>query len=303
MTSKILFLFLALLIYFSKNCFSADGGLCVGNLTVRDEPRQDPLDGLTSIGFNNPYKDRDGYLMDPGLCIYHCADYEFTYAALQKGNECRCGGSTALITYAKLNDTLSKTTCNLTCVGNQSYICGGDSGYTIYQAVIPIDKQPQISATEKVSIIRNLKNDKRYDGCIRDSPYCNKRVLNGSKKESSSLTIDDCIAFCKDNNYKYAGLEIGSQCFCDNSYDSFNMLNPEECSSSCIGNKDELCGGPLALSIYTVPPDDNRLKIGLGVGIPLFVLVFSGIGIGLCLYCRNLRKQKEKDMNIANVKG
>ncbi|CAG8742898.1 34887_t:CDS:2 [Gigaspora margarita] len=317
MTSKILFIFLTLLIYFSKNSLSAEDGLCVGNLTIRFEPRGDSvgcyifngtstdgLDGLTSIGFSDPYKDRDGNLMDPGLCIIHCADYGFTYAALRKGNECRCGLPTSLVTYTKLNDTLSKTICNFPCVGNASYPCGGDSGYTIYQAIISIDKQPQISAAEKVSIIRNLKNDKRYEGCIRDSPYCNQRALNGSKKEFSSLSIDDCISFCKDNNYKYAGLEIGSQCFCDNNYNSINMLNPEECSSSCTGNKYELCGGPLALSIYSIPPSDNSLKIGLGVGIPLFVIIVAGIG--LFFYRHKLHKQKEANkhqgMNIANAK-
>ncbi|RIB30106.1 hypothetical protein C2G38_2153562 [Gigaspora rosea] len=290
MTSKILFIFLTLLIYFSKNCFSAEDGLCVGNLTIRFEPRGDSvgcyifnststdgLDGLTSIGFSDPYKDRDGNLMDPGLCVIHCADYGFSYAALRKGNECRCGLSTALVTYTKLNDTLSKTICNLPCIGNASYSCGGDNGYTIYQAIIPIDKQPQISAAEKVSIIRSLKNDKRYEGCIRDSPYCNQRALNGSKKEFSSLSIDDCISFCKDNNYKYAGLEIG--------------------------NKYELCGGPLALSIYSIPPSDNSLKVGLGVGIPLFVIIV--VGIGLFLYQRHRHKQKEANIHqgvkIANA--
>ncbi|CAG8608278.1 13255_t:CDS:2, partial [Cetraspora pellucida] len=213
MASKILFIFLTLLIYFSNDGFSAndDSGTCVGNLTRRDEPRSDPLDGfdgLTSIGLSDPYKDRDGNLMDPGLCIYHCANYGFTYSSLGKSNQCRCGGPTALVTYTKLNDTLSKTVCNLTCIGNSSFMCGGDNGYTIYQATIPIDKQSQISATEKVSIIRNLKSNKTYNGCIRDSPYCNQRALNGSKKEFNSLSIVDCVAFCKNNNYNYAGLEI-----------------------------------------------------------------------------------------------
>ncbi|CAG8793046.1 37026_t:CDS:2, partial [Racocetra persica] len=287
---------------------NGDTETCVGNLTRRYIPRTDPLgcyvfndstidgfDGLKSIGLSDPYKDRDGNLMDPGLCTIHCANYGFAYSGLRKGGSCRCGGSTALITYTKLNDTLSKTVCNLTCIGNSSYICGGDDGYTIYQEAIPIDKQPQISAAEKVSIIRNLKNIKTYNGCIRDSPYCNQRALTGSKKEFSSLSIDDCITFCKNNNYKYAGLEIGSQCFCDNNFDSLNMLNPEECSSSCIGNKSELCGGPLALSIYSVPPDppeDPRLKIGLGVGIPLFII--AGAVLLLCFYKRKQRKNTDE---------
>ncbi|CAG8573556.1 8179_t:CDS:2 [Racocetra fulgida] len=159
-------------------------------------------------GLSDPFKDRDGTLMDPGLCIYHCANYGFIFSGLTKGGQCRCGGSTALVTYTKLNDTSSKIVCNLPCVGNSSYTCGGDNGYTIYRETIPM--QLKISALQKVFIIQNLKYNKQYNGCFKESPYCNQRMLKGSKKEVISLSVGDCVNFCKNNNYSYAGLEIGT---------------------------------------------------------------------------------------------
>ncbi|CAG8560254.1 35837_t:CDS:2, partial [Racocetra persica] len=253
----------------------------------------DGFNGLASIGLSDPFKDRDGSLMDPGLCIYHCANYGFVYSGLTKGDECRCGGSTALVTYTKLNDTLSKIVCNASCVGNSSYPCGGDIGYTIYQEPIPMP--PKISALQKVSIIQDLKNNKKYIGCFKESPNCNQRILKGSNEEVISLSVEDCVNFCKSNHYNYAGLEIGTQCFCDNDFKHINMLRPEECSSSCTGNDSEICGGPLAVSIYSVPSDtDNTIPIVLGVVIPLFIIITAAI-CGCYIYKRRSKNQTQDE--------
>ncbi|CAG8809637.1 19581_t:CDS:2, partial [Racocetra persica] len=105
---------------------------------------------------------------------------------------------------------------------------------------------------QKLEIINDLSlnKDVRYKGCYKESPYCNQRMLNGTSEEHSGMTIEDCLKFCGGNNFKYAGLEVGSQCFCDNDYRSLTRLSIEECSSSCEGNSSQICGGPLALSIY-----------------------------------------------------
>ncbi|CAG8595317.1 14611_t:CDS:2, partial [Racocetra fulgida] len=167
--------------------------------------------------------------MDPGLCTIHCADYLFKYAALTGGNKCRCGNDNGLDSYIKLTN----------------------------------DKVPNIDISQKLEIINDLylNKDIRYKGCYKESPYCNKRFLNGTSEEASGMTIEKCLKFCGENKYKYAGLEkvfksfdyhtqVGSQCFCDNDYRSLTRLSIEECSSSCEGNNSQICGGPLALSIY-----------------------------------------------------
>ncbi|CAG8727917.1 2560_t:CDS:2 [Gigaspora margarita] len=242
-------------------------GECIGNLTRRNHPSTvplgcyirnssfttDTLNGLANLNFSDPYQDRDGNLMDSGLCIIHCADYLFTFAALTNGNQCRCGNKTGLDAYTKLTDeSLVNQTCNLNCVGNSSYICGGKDGYTVYNALTSISSYipPTIDINQKLEIIHNINKNVRYKGCYKDSPYCNQRLLNGPSEDVINMKIDSCLSYCSQNKYTYAGLEIGSQCFCDNKYDSLTRLSIDECSSSCEGNNSEICGGPLALSIY-----------------------------------------------------
>ncbi|CAG8790927.1 7777_t:CDS:2, partial [Dentiscutata erythropus] len=189
----------------SKEIFFYNFGECVGNLTRRNHPTSDPLgcyifnnalnkdtlNGLSNLDFADPYKDRDQNLMDPALCIIYCADYLFKYAARRRGKECRCGNENGLDGYI----LTSTTYCNMTCVGNSSYMRGGENTYAIYEV-----------------------------GYIKDSPYCNQRSLNGYSIERSGMTVEMCIGYCKQKNFEIVGLEIGSQCFCDHDFNSYTNL-------------------------------------------------------------------------------
>ncbi|CAG8588822.1 4008_t:CDS:2, partial [Acaulospora morrowiae] len=292
---------------------------CVGNLTRRDGPRTDPLgcfikdglandtlDGLTKIGFHDPYTDRDKVLMDPGLCIDFCANYLFTFSALTKGTQCRCGNQDGLKAYIKT----SNSSCSTPCVGNSSYVCGGEEAYTVYAATldsnkIPLGGLPTIE--KKKDILKNLKNDIRYMGCFKDSPYCNVRILNDTTHdEKDHMTVDTCLAYCSKKNFTYAGLEVATQCFCGNSYDSFTALSSEDCGSSCGGNNSQLCGGPLALSIYEVltnPVASNSSSSSLSGGI-IAAIVLGGAFFLLFLiaFIIIIRKKMTRDNESEQVK-
>ncbi|CAG8817263.1 15562_t:CDS:1, partial [Gigaspora margarita] len=264
-----------------------DVGECVGNLTRRNHPTNDPmgcynlnnndtLNGLSNLNFPDPYKDRDENLMDPALCIIHCADYLFKYAALRRGKECRCGTETGLLGYIRYDDTF----CNLSCIGNSSYKCGGENVYTIYEVGSGLSSHnkfiPNITVNDKLKVVKNLEKDSRYMGCIKDSPYCNQRSLNGTLKELPNMTVENCIRICREGNFEIIGLEIGSQCFCAHDFNSSTNLDKSDCSTSCEGNSSQICGGPLALSIYNASEDkitsgtkDNNLSIGAIIGIIL----------------------------------
>ncbi|CAG8750831.1 290_t:CDS:1, partial [Racocetra fulgida] len=265
-------------------------------ITPRDVPSSSPLgcfilnngssdnlNGLSNLGFPPVYKDRYGFIMDPGLCIIRCTDYLFEVAALKNGSQCQCGSKSNLVTsYTKVNDSI----CNVTCIGNSSYFCGGKESYTVYDTKTGIlgHPLPTISVTDKLAIIKNLNNDNRYQQCIKDSPYCYQRVLNDTSKELSGMTVDKCIDFCSQNNFEYAGLEIGTQCFCANNYNHINQISPDECSTSCAGNNQQICGGPLAISVYNASkPNEtstsksnepnNLLKIILSSVIVSFIII------------------------------
>ena len=48
--------------------------------------------------------------------------------------------------------------------------------------------------------------------------------------------------------YKYAGLEFMKQCFCDNTYNRYGTVN--RCDKRCGGDRNQICGGDSALSVY-----------------------------------------------------
>ncbi|CAG8810141.1 32646_t:CDS:1 [Gigaspora margarita] len=315
-------------IILNKRLLNAPGE-CVGNLTRRNHPSVGPLgcyirnssftidtlNGLANLNFSDTYQDQDGNLMDPGLCIIHCADYFFTFAALTNGNQCKCGNKTGLDAYTKLtNDSSVNQTCNIKCVGNTSYICGGENGYTVYNALTSISSYiaPTIDINQKLEIIHNINKNVRYKGCYKDSLYCNQRLLNGTSEDVAGMTVESCLTYCWQKNYTYAGLEIGSQCFCDNEYDSLTRLSIDECSSSCEGNNSEICGGPLALSIYNasnyglvnngnspVNNDNNKGSSNLNIGgivggiIGVIVVISALIFLAVRIYRQRSQGRKE----------
>src|SRR5206468_1439921 len=157
---------------------------------------------------------------------------------------------------AKIEDK----TCNLFCTfntlaGRVTYPCGGKGAYTVYKAEISYYTPPyNISIQEKLDIMNNIdKNNPHYKGCIQDNKFIAKRILGNSCSSSESMTVDECNDNCRKGNYKYAGLEARTQCFCGNSYDSVGLLLASGyCSASCPGNNFQICGGVWALSIYEV---------------------------------------------------
>ncbi|CAG8508648.1 6912_t:CDS:1 [Paraglomus occultum] len=264
-------------------CSLAMAELCIDNKAPRFEPKNKPLgcyvhnktmpdtlNGLSSLsrpGFNfsDPYMvNRDNILMDDGLCVAHCADYLFTFAALRQGEECRCGNSDGLNSYIQVPDSQ----CNTTCVGDSASECGGQNAYTVYGNVVaelPEIKVSKIGIEEKVTVLRDLDHEKLYKGCIPDSLICHRETL---MQETFDMTVETCIEFCDGHGFPNAGLESGTRCICMKSFASTSLLHPEECSTSCAGNSSVICGGPVSISVYAVDTQS-----GLHPGSPLKPLI------------------------------
>jgi Domain of unknown function (DUF1996)/WSC domain len=93
-----------------------------------------------------------------------------------------------------------------------------------------------------------------YVGCSNDSSP--GRVLSADGFSNSSMTIELCQSYCGGKGYKYAGLEIGNQCFCDN-YLSQPVFNTGpwiqgKCYSPCAANSTEMCGGTARIDVYNL---------------------------------------------------
>lgn len=93
-----------------------------------------------------------------------------------------------------------------------------------------------------------------YTGCSNDTQY-GKRVLNGRMTSATNMTVETCQDFCKGLGYKYAGLEISNECYCDNyllnnPVISTGTLNQGMCYWQCSGDKLQYCGGQARIDIY-----------------------------------------------------
>lgn len=63
------------------------------------------------------------------------------------------------------------------------------------------------------------------------------------------MTVEYCATYCA--GYQYFGVEYSQECYCGNAVDPRTQLEAcGKCSSVCVGNPGETCGGPGHLSLY-----------------------------------------------------
>ncbi|KAL2060629.1 hypothetical protein VTL71DRAFT_9270 [Oculimacula yallundae] len=89
-------------------------------------------------------------------------------------------------------------------------------------------------------------------GCYTDSGA--SRTLRTAANVGGN-TVEICTAACAAAGFSLAGMEFGSQCFCDNAISGAGVLaDPATCNKACPGNPLEICGGGDRLSVYKVTP-------------------------------------------------
>ncbi|GJN68995.1 hypothetical protein PLICBS_003041 [Purpureocillium lilacinum] len=76
-------------------------------------------------------------------------------------------------------------------------------------------------------------------------------------------TVETCVAECKGNGFRYAGLKYYGICFCGATVNG-PQVDDSKCSFPCEANKSEICGGNDELSIWQDPtfpkgPDDTTV--------------------------------------------
>ncbi|ORX38365.1 hypothetical protein BD324DRAFT_578097 [Kockovaella imperatae] len=95
-----------------------------------------------------------------------------------------------------------------------------------------------------------------FVGCVAEGT--SGRALTGASYTGSNVTRGACVAFCESYGYPLAGMEYGSQCYCDyqmrNGASNTTLLdNDEKCDMKCANNAYESCGGPNALTLFNNP--------------------------------------------------
>lgn len=90
-----------------------------------------------------------------------------------------------------------------------------------------------------------------YAGCYAD---VQARVLTGIKLANlgqHAVSNTKCVDYCEAKGFSVAGTEYGGECFCDSALDGAVKIDESRCSMVCEGDGQQICGGSMALSIYS----------------------------------------------------
>lgn len=198
--------------------------------------------------------------MTVGDCVYACRDLDYTFAGLESGSECYCGGS-RYGAHGRSNN------CDMTCGGSP---CGGSLALSVYATDLARygnDYTPSPTATPPDT----------YRGCWKDAP---NRAMEYQQSFQGFLTVSTCVQACTEYGAKFAGLEVGRQCFCADDYQKHGPA--DNCNRKCDGLA---CGGDWSLSVYETSnigsvrqarEDPSNRCIATGWGDP-HIVTFDGL--------------------------
>ncbi|KAH6871181.1 WSC domain-containing protein, partial [Coprinopsis sp. MPI-PUGE-AT-0042] len=99
-----------------------------------------------------------------------------------------------------------------------------------------------------------------YKGCYQEN-VSGSRVLTFRFDVPAGNNAQRCTDLCAANGYGLAGMQYGTECWCDN-YMPYGQLRPNsECSFICPGDATEYCGAGNRLTLYEnsagIPPSPS----------------------------------------------
>lgn len=100
--------------------------------------------------------------------------------------------------------------------------------------------------------LNGTKNGWQYMGTASESNGV--RGLKKATNTDPAMTIEKCQQFCTSKSLSLAGLEYGSECYCDSELSSGLSLSVSEStmynSMVCGGDGKQFCGGPSRLMVF-----------------------------------------------------
>ena len=64
------------------------------------------------------------------------------------------------------------------------------------------------------------------------------------------MTVEACATYCANNGYPYMGVENADECYCNGAGVINGAVLGTGCTSVCLGNPYELCGGSSRIDVY-----------------------------------------------------
>jgi hypothetical protein len=90
-----------------------------------------------------------------------------------------------------------------------------------------------------------------YSGCFSEASG-NQLLPYRSQAASDDMTVEKCVAECKGNGYRYAGLVYYGVCYCGQTVNG-PKVEEAQCNLPCNGNNTQTCGGNGIFSVYQDP--------------------------------------------------
>lgn len=87
-------------------------------------------------------------------------------------------------------------------------------------------------------------------GCFRDDRK--SRIFERLASRTRSNSRRHCVGLCLRLGFPWAGLQYGSECFCSKERPAANLTLPSRyCDMVCPADENELCGGYLAMDVFS----------------------------------------------------
>ncbi|MCJ1427052.1 hypothetical protein MMC29_004955 [Sticta canariensis] len=173
------------------------------------------------------------------ICIAACGAQQYAFAGTQYLTECWCGNNIPIL---KSTDA----DCNYACSGNKNETCGGNGYFNNGDSFISLFSNGLGGSGPTVVPSVGGFN---YSGCYTEAT--NGRALSGKTLNANDMTIEHCASNC--TSYKYFGVEFGSECYCGNTLGAGTVKAAgTDCSMTCPGNPNEICGNGNRLTLYAV---------------------------------------------------
>lgn len=94
-------------------------------------------------------------------------------------------------------------------------------------------------------------------GCFNDAG-ASPALIYRSSQSQQQMTVEKCVAECKGNGFRYAGLKYYGVCYCGDTVDG-PQVDDNQCTFPCAGDTTgtEICGGQNTLSVWSDPTFDT----------------------------------------------
>ncbi|KAF6764564.1 WSC domain-containing protein [Ephemerocybe angulata] len=142
---------------------------------------------------------------------------------------------------------------------------------------------PTLEARQSPSI-KQAVGTWQFKGCYKDF---GPRILTFRYDVPAGNNAERCTALCASHGYGLAGLEYGTECWCDNYLPYGDRMPNTDCSFACPGDASELCGAGNRMVIYqnsaATPPSTSACinwRDGFTFGNNVFYAVPKTLGAG-----------------------